>query len=567
MFHQQDAHALKLELAQHAGQRLLFLVAQAGGGFVQQQQGGVGAQRAGNLHQPLRAHGQVARLLMQVSAHADAFQLALGFAKQLLLFGAVGAQHGGQHTLAAPGVGAQGHVFQHRHVGDHLHVLKGAGHALAGDAARVQAADGLAAVHHFAAGGGQHARDQVERGRLARTVGPNQAHDLAGVNLETDVVHRHQAAKLHAGLAHIEHQRAGLGLVALGQGGRLLPVHRARALGQVAAHQRPQAVGQVLQHHHQRNAKHDHFVAAAGAHQLGQQHLQLVFQHADEASAHDGAPHMAHATHHRHEQVFNAHLQAEGRRVDGALKVRQQPARHRSQQRGQHKDRDLVAEGADAHGLGHLRAAFERPDGAARARVQQVQQTRSEGQQQHPGEHEEGAALADVEFADAQALDAQQAVVFAQRVQVAHEVIQRQAPGYGGQRQVVARHAQCDQAHQQRTAGGEAHAHEQREPGREAGVEREPGGGVGANAHKRGLAKRGQPAHTREQHQTQHGDAVHADVVELGDPEVGQGQYGDQRNGGAQDQQAHVLQVLHVSGPHRNACFSRTGRAGPEESG
>ena len=75
-------------------QGLLLLVAQAGGGFVQQQQRGVGAQGAGNLHQPLRAHGQVAGQLVQVLAHADALQLALRLVHQALFLGAVQAQHG-----------------------------------------------------------------------------------------------------------------------------------------------------------------------------------------------------------------------------------------------------------------------------------------------------------------------------------------------------------------------------------------------------------------------------------------------------------------------------------------
>jgi len=114
--------------------------------------------------------------------------------------------------------------------------------------------------------------------------------------------------------------------------------------------------------------------------------------------------------------------------------------------------------------LGHLRAALERTDGAARTGVEQVQQCRRKGDQQCPGEHEEGAALADIEAADAQALDTQQAVVLAQSVEVAHEVVQRQAPGDGGQRQVVARHAQRDEAHDQRTERREAQADEKREP-------------------------------------------------------------------------------------------------------
>jgi hypothetical protein len=40
---------------------------------------------------------------------------------------------------------------------------------------------------------------------------------------------------------------------------------------------------------------------------------------------------MAHAAQHRHEQVLDALVDAEGRRVDGALEVRKQPARDAGQ--------------------------------------------------------------------------------------------------------------------------------------------------------------------------------------------------------------------------------------------
>jgi hypothetical protein len=44
--------------------------------------------------------------------------------------------------------------------------------------------------------------------------------------------------------------------------------------------------------------------------------------------AEEGAPDMAHAAQHGHEQVFDALVDAEGRGADAALEVREQPARH-----------------------------------------------------------------------------------------------------------------------------------------------------------------------------------------------------------------------------------------------
>ena len=78
MFDQQDAHAFTLQLAQHGGQALFFLVAQASSGLVQQQQGRVAAQGARDFHQALRPHGQVASLFVQIGPHADALELARG---------------------------------------------------------------------------------------------------------------------------------------------------------------------------------------------------------------------------------------------------------------------------------------------------------------------------------------------------------------------------------------------------------------------------------------------------------------------------------------------------------
>ena len=97
--------------------------------------------------------------------------------------------------------------------------------------------------------------------------------------------------------------------------------------------------------------------------------------------------------------------------------------------------------------------------------------------------------------------DAEQAVVLAQRVDVAEQVVQAQAPGDGGQRQVVARHAQRDPAQQQRGGDGEGQADPHREPGRDAVRQRQVGRGVGADADEGGLAERGQPGDAGQQHQ------------------------------------------------------------------
>jgi hypothetical protein len=64
--------------------------------------------------------------VVQLLAHADALQLALGLGKQGAALRAVKAQHGFGRAAVAAQVRAQGDVFQHRHVRHHLHVLEGA---------------------------------------------------------------------------------------------------------------------------------------------------------------------------------------------------------------------------------------------------------------------------------------------------------------------------------------------------------------------------------------------------------------------------------------------------------
>ena len=140
--------------------------------------------------------------------HADALRAAARPRAAGALLGAVEAQHRRGHAAPAAQVRAERDVLEHRHAGDHLHVLEGARHAALRDLARGQAVDALAAQRHLAARGRQHAGDEVEGGRLAGAVRADQAEDLAGAHLEADVVDRHQAAELLAHRLHVEHHLA-----------------------------------------------------------------------------------------------------------------------------------------------------------------------------------------------------------------------------------------------------------------------------------------------------------------------------------------------------------------------
>ncbi|KAG1199383.1 hypothetical protein G6F35_012515 [Rhizopus arrhizus] len=146
-------------------------------------------------------------------------------------------------------------------------------------------------------------------------------------------------------------------------------------------------------HQDQQHAENDHFEVGVGIQQLGQQVLQLVLQHQDDAGTEQGAPDVTRTAHHRHEQVFNAVVQAEGAGADGALHVRVEPARNAGQQCRPDEDHDLVRGRVHAHGFGHACAAFQRADGAARTRVQQIPRGPQRQQHEpHPRPHWHGQA-------------------------------------------------------------------------------------------------------------------------------------------------------------------------------
>ncbi len=95
-------------------------------------------------------------------------------------------------------------VVAHRHVGKHARGLEGAGDAVCGVAVRV-AADQVVSIHQqLAAGGAQHARDGVEKGRLAGAVGADDADQFAGAKHRIDPIDSGQAAKTHRDLARLQ---------------------------------------------------------------------------------------------------------------------------------------------------------------------------------------------------------------------------------------------------------------------------------------------------------------------------------------------------------------------------
>jgi hypothetical protein len=102
MLHEQDAHAFTLQLTQHIGHEvLLFFVTQARSGFVQQQQGGVGTQGAGDFHQAVAGPWpELPACSCMVLANADALELLLREPLEHALFfiDLLMREHARQHT-------------------------------------------------------------------------------------------------------------------------------------------------------------------------------------------------------------------------------------------------------------------------------------------------------------------------------------------------------------------------------------------------------------------------------------------------------------------------------------
>jgi hypothetical protein len=113
-------------------------------------------------------------------------------------------------------VSAEQHVLQHGHRPKEVEVLERAGDPAAHDPVCRRAQERLAVQLELSLVGRIQASDDVECGRLAGAVGPDQAGDLALLDLERDPVERDDAPEAQRDVADREqrHQRASLDLPA-----------------------------------------------------------------------------------------------------------------------------------------------------------------------------------------------------------------------------------------------------------------------------------------------------------------------------------------------------------------
>ena len=188
--------SLPIEESRPAQRHLLGRV-HAGGGFVQRQQLRFGSEGTGELEAALIAIGQRARLVVRELADADVLQqIQRAPADRRFLPAFAGElEHGTDDTGVGADVAPHHHVFHRRHLAEQPDVLEGPGDAGFRDLVHGARFVRLALQDEASRVGRVEAGDHVEEGRLAGSVGADQAIDLATPDLEAHVGKCLQAAE------------------------------------------------------------------------------------------------------------------------------------------------------------------------------------------------------------------------------------------------------------------------------------------------------------------------------------------------------------------------------------
>ncbi|MCY1180752.1 hypothetical protein D9M73_212200 [compost metagenome] len=109
--------------------------------------------------------------------------------------------------LVADGDGAHQQVLLDAHVGKHPAPFRGLGDAVGGDVVRGLLADVLALEEDPARGRARLAEDRHQQGGLARTVGADQRHRLAFVDLQGHLLQRLDRSVEHIDITEFQHRR------------------------------------------------------------------------------------------------------------------------------------------------------------------------------------------------------------------------------------------------------------------------------------------------------------------------------------------------------------------------
>ncbi len=438
--------------AQQRGQLLLLHVPQAGGRLVEQQQDRVDAQRARDLDDALLAERQASGQLVDLVGEADALDLPCGFRQQFRFVCAIEPQHAGDGAGMSAQMRADRDVLQHAHVRHQFDMLERPGDAELCHLLRRRVVDVLAEHRDGAARRGEHAGDQVEGCALAGAVGADQGNDLAGLNVERDVIDGDDAAELFSCIVDLQqHVGGGSRPRSRRQCQRRIGPLAMRGKRQFRHQPGPHPGRRQLQQHDQQDTEHDGLELAFAAEQQRQIALENLLQDHDDAGAKHRAPDIAGATDHRDEEIFDAGVGTERGRIGGALEMRIEPAGQPGQHRRIDENQQLGARRLHAKGFGGDMAAPQRSDRAAGARIQQVHAQQRRDQHRDPDRIIDRASIEHLERADRQRRNPGDAVIAAEEFELAEQIEQADAPGDGAERQIMARQPHRDDTEQDRS--------------------------------------------------------------------------------------------------------------------
>ena len=204
---QQHGDVLRVaDTADLAFEDVHLLMVQAGGGFIEQQQLGLGGQGAGELDALADGERQAAGRPVYVAAQFHELdQFHRPVARAVLLGDDRGqAKRVGEEARPGLAVAADHDVFQHREAIEQRDVLEGAADPLGGDAVAGNGQQGAALEQDVAGTGLVEPAQAVEQGCLAGAVRADQPDDLSGMNVEADLVQRHDATEAYSDVPHAE---------------------------------------------------------------------------------------------------------------------------------------------------------------------------------------------------------------------------------------------------------------------------------------------------------------------------------------------------------------------------
>ena len=140
----------RLQLPQQRGEILLLEIAQAGRRLVEEQQHGIGGERARDFDDALLAERQAARRVVKVRGEAHARNRARSLGARARFLGAIERKRRADDACAAAQVRAQRDVVEHAHPRHELHVLERAADAAPRDLERRATGDRCAAEEDVA---------------------------------------------------------------------------------------------------------------------------------------------------------------------------------------------------------------------------------------------------------------------------------------------------------------------------------------------------------------------------------------------------------------------------------